>query len=130
LNLFPQLLQNSFEAGFCAPHLPQKTADCPICCGSARGPRPLIASTPNTTTNASRATIMIRLFCCRVSDQFNPPVVVAVVNVCVCACAGFCWIRSVAEVVFTFPAAVATTVSEYDPALAEDADRSRLRVDV
>ena len=67
---------------------------------------------------------MSRLFCCNASD--NPPVVVCATVVC----AAFSLITRVAVAVFVLPAAVATTVSVYAPAFAEDVDKSRLSVEV
>jgi len=87
-----------------------------------------MASTPNTTARASRATIMSKLFCCSTSDQLDP--LVAVCEVVVCVCAAFSLIKRVAVADLTLPPAVATTVNVYAPALAEDVDRSRLSVDV
>lgn len=60
-----------FDAGFCFPQLPQKVGGVVVCCGVvaccvdvvvvACRPRPLMKSTPNTTTKATRATITMRL---------------------------------------------------------------------
>ena len=72
LRLLPQLAQNSFDAEFSAPHLPQNLREGACCWGAVCLPRPLIASTPNRTTKRTSAAIKIRLFCRSVSS--NPPV--------------------------------------------------------
>jgi hypothetical protein len=79
-------------------------------------------TTPRTTTSRINTSDK---FCCSTSDQLDPLIVVCEVV----ACAAFAVITRVAVAVFTFPAAVARMVSVQAPALAEEVDRSRLRVD-